>query len=101
MNKSSDPFFKTKTIKKNLNPEWNETGNVEISNRVNDYLYVKLYDKDVASGDDLLGEAIFPLSHIDPDNVNGNEFSVDMLDPDSGNPLIVDQLLHLRFEISS
>lgn len=96
LNKSSDPFFKTKTIKKNLNPEWNETGNVEISNRVNDYLYVKLYDKDVASGDDLLGEAIFPLSHIDPDNVNGNEFSVDMLDPDSGEPL--DCKINFAFE---
>lgn len=96
LNKSADPFFKTKTIKKNLNPEWNEVASVEISNRVNDYLFIKLYDKDMASGDDLLGEAIFPLSHIDPDNANGNEFSIDMLDPESGEPL--DCKVNLSFE---
>ncbi|XBW36691.1 hypothetical protein QEN19_002266 [Hanseniaspora menglaensis] len=82
--KNGDSFFKTKTIKKNLNPVWNETGSVKLKNRVNDYLYLKLYDSDLGSGDDLLGIATFPLSHIDPDNPSGKEFAIEMLDPDSG-----------------
>lgn len=84
LNKNKDPFFKTKTIKKNLNPEWNETGRVQVGNRVNDYLTLQLYDKDVASGDDLLGVAIFPLSHIDPDGPESSDFAISMLDPETG-----------------
>lgn len=84
MNKTGGSFMKTKTIKKNLNPEWNETGTVQIGNRVNDYLTLKLFDEDLGSGDDLLGEAIFPLSHIDPDSTSGNDFAIEIIDPDTG-----------------
>ncbi|CDO95458.1 unnamed protein product [Kluyveromyces dobzhanskii CBS 2104] len=68
MNDNSNPFYKTKTIKKTLDPTWNESCTVQVSNRVNNYLKVKVMDWDAGNRDDNIGEAIIPLSKIDPEN---------------------------------
>lgn len=91
-------FFKTKTIKKNLNPEWNETTKVQINNRVNDYLKIKVYDWDASSAADLLGIAMFPLAKIDPNDVATNEFSIPLFGEDGTTPA---GTLNLSFEFEA
>lgn len=68
LNDNGSPFYKTKTIKKTLDPTWNESCTVQVANRVNNYLKIKIMDWDAGNKDDNIGEAILPLSKIDPEN---------------------------------
>ncbi|CDR40167.1 CYFA0S04e05028g1_1 [Cyberlindnera fabianii] len=69
VNDDSDNVYKTKTIKKTLDPVWNEKTSLEISNRVNTVLKLKVLDWDFGAGqDDKLGVALFDLADIDPIN---------------------------------
>ena len=60
-------FFKTHHKKRTLDPTWNEKCVVQINNRVNNYLKIKMMDWDAGNKDDLIGEAIFPLANVDPE----------------------------------
>ncbi|KAL6552866.1 Protein C2-DOMAIN ABA-RELATED 4 [Orobanche hederae] len=66
---SSDPYvvikmgkqkLKTRTVKKNLNPEWNEELTLSISDS-NVPITLKVYDKDIFSMDDIMGDAEFEI----------------------------------------
>ncbi|XLR05631.1 hypothetical protein S83_071829 [Arachis hypogaea] len=66
---SSDPYvvanigeqkLKTKVIKDNCNPEWNEELILSIKD-INTPINLTIYDKDTLSSDDKMGEAIIEL----------------------------------------
>lgn len=71
----SDPFvillsngtevFRTKTIKKNLNPEWNESTQIVIKSRERSKLKMIVNDWDMAGKNDLLGEIDFDLEKME------------------------------------
>jgi hypothetical protein len=75
-NGKSDPFcqfelngqevFKTKTIKKTLNPQWNEFFEVAVPSRTAAKFRVNVFDWDMTSGDDPLGGADVDLSDLEP-----------------------------------
>ncbi|CCH61412.1 hypothetical protein TBLA_0E03580 [Henningerozyma blattae CBS 6284] len=67
LNEGENNFFKTSTQKKTLNPVWNESTQIQINNRVNDYLNIKVWDWDAANTNDLIGKAVVPLSKVDPE----------------------------------
>ncbi|KAL6586496.1 hypothetical protein OROMI_001484 [Orobanche minor] len=52
--------LKTRTVKKNLNPEWNEELTLSISDS-NIPITLKVYDKDIFSMDDIMGDAEFEI----------------------------------------
>lgn len=63
--RTSDPYImvtmgeqklKTRVVKKNCNPEWNEELTLSITN-VNEPIVLTVYDKDTLTGDDLMGDA--------------------------------------------
>jgi len=69
--KSSDPYVKFKqghlgihsdTVKKNLNPEWNQTFDLGILDK-NGKLHVEVYDKDLG-GDDSMGHGEVDLKNL-------------------------------------
>lgn len=91
MNDEEDNFFKTSTQKKTLDPVWNESSTVEIYNRVNDYLNIKVWDWDASSTNDLIGRAIVPLSQIDPHKKTDLDVPVTGPDGEDGG------VLHLSF----
>ncbi|KAH3678186.1 hypothetical protein WICPIJ_008904 [Wickerhamomyces pijperi] len=75
-NGKSDPYaelligdvtlFKTKIIKKTLNPTWNEGTTVPVPSRSRNFLKLRVYDWDRAGKNDLLGVADFDISSIKP-----------------------------------
>jgi len=80
INQDEDPFFKTKTIKKTLDPTWNEKTSLEITNRVNTVITFRIADWDFGAGqDDKLGDAKFDLADIDP--INPSEYDVPIVGP--------------------
>ncbi|GFY86727.1 calcium-dependent lipid-binding (CaLB domain) family protein [Actinidia rufa] len=61
--RSSDPYvvkLKTRVVKKNLNPEWNEDLTLSISDS-NIPIKISVYDKDTFSLDDKMGDAEFDI----------------------------------------
>lgn len=84
LNNSSDSFMKTKTIKKTLNPTWNETTSIQIKSRYYSTLKIKVLDWDFGAGqDDTLCKLYFPLREIDP--IKPSEFTVPLKD-EKGSP---------------
>eukprot|EP01089_Gocevia_fonbrunei_P021831 TRINITY_DN861_c0_g1_i2.p1 TRINITY_DN861_c0_g1~~TRINITY_DN861_c0_g1_i2.p1 ORF type:complete len:298 (-),score=78.03 TRINITY_DN861_c0_g1_i2:144-1037(-) len=61
---SSGSHFKTKTVNKNLNPQWNETFNFANVNLNLDTIEFKVFDYDRLSSHDELGKVIFKLSRL-------------------------------------
>jgi len=53
------PLHTTATVKRSLNPDWNEQFSAVVDNL--NPLFIQVYDYDVSSGDDYLGEAVLPL----------------------------------------
>lgn len=87
-----DSFFKTKHVKKTLDPTWNESTVVQINNRVNNYLRIKVMDWDAGNKDDPIGEAVVPLANVDPENPMDMDVPiVGMKGQDGG-------VLHLNFK---
>lgn len=75
--------YKTKTIKKTLNPVWNEETEIEIEERTFSVLRLKVMDWDIGiEQDDKLGEYNLFLSQIDPFDKEWQEFVVRLLDDD-------------------
>jgi len=73
MNRSSDPYcelkikgtttsFRTRTVKHNVNPCWNEEFTFFPKNPAYDILRIRVYDHDTLSRDDFLGEVQIPIS---------------------------------------
>lgn len=58
--------FKTKTIKKSLNPTWDESFTTQIASRTGAIFVAKVYDWDIGEKDDLLGQAQIDLSSLEP-----------------------------------
>jgi len=52
--------WKSKVIKKNLNPVWNETGIVQLITTTKPEFLIEIWDEDL-DADDFLGEAVLPL----------------------------------------
>ncbi|KAF5100759.1 hypothetical protein D0Z00_001147 [Geotrichum galactomycetum] len=60
-------IFKTKIVKKTLNPVWNESFSTEILSRTTDKLTLECYDWDMGpSSDDYLGEVDVDLAKLEP-----------------------------------
>ncbi|BFZ55473.1 Tricalbin-2 [Savitreella phatthalungensis] len=74
--KSSDPYakfvlngetvFTSQTIKKTLNPQWNESFEVAVPSRVDADFVINVFDWDLGGGDDPLGSARIPLEALEP-----------------------------------
>lgn len=74
----SDPYVKfyistqkehvyhTQTIKKTLNPTWNETFEVPIASRIDNVFEMKVFDWDAVGNDDDLGTATISLANLEP-----------------------------------
>jgi stromal membrane-associated protein len=54
---------KTKVIKKELNPEWQEKFELPVDD-LDQMLKVQVWDKDLIGSDDLIGETALPLSSL-------------------------------------
>ncbi|CCG84874.1 protein of unknown function [Taphrina deformans PYCC 5710] len=61
-----DHVYKTETIKKTLNPQWNETFEQPISSRLDNIFRVEVFDWDALDTDDFLGSAEIPLQSLTP-----------------------------------
>ncbi|CAK7344037.1 unnamed protein product [Dovyalis caffra] len=70
--RSSDPYvvvkmgkqkLKTRVIKQNINPEWNDDLTLSVVDP-NLPVLIKVYDKDTFSLDDKMGDAEFDISHF-------------------------------------
>ncbi|XP_078283281.1 multiple C2 and transmembrane domain-containing protein 2-like isoform X2 [Rhinoraja longicauda] len=86
---TSDPYvkfklagktlYKSKIVYKNLNPRWDETFVVPVKN-LNQKLYVKVYDRDLAT-DDFMGSAYLNLDDLEINSSVQKELQLD--DPNS------------------
>ncbi|XP_032906599.1 multiple C2 and transmembrane domain-containing protein 2 [Amblyraja radiata] len=86
---TSDPYvkfklagktlYKSKIVYKNLNPRWDETFVVPVKN-LNQKLYVKVYDRDLAT-DDFMGSAYLNLNDLEINSAVQKELQLD--DPNS------------------
>lgn len=75
-NGKSDPFatltlnglelFKTKVVKKNLNPSWNEGTTVPVTTRSRSDIILAVYDWDRAGKNEILGQTRLDISNVKP-----------------------------------
>lgn len=80
LNQDEDSFYRTKTVKKTLDPTWNESTSLQITNRVNSVITFRVADWDFGAGqDDKLGDAKFELAEIDP--INPSTYDVPVVGP--------------------
>lgn len=80
LNTNKDDFFKSKKVKKTLNPTWNEQASVEVLNLYDSVIKVVAYDWDIGpEQDDLLSIGYISLKDIDPMN-NHEEFEVELFE---------------------
>lgn len=64
---NGEKVFKTKIVKKTLNPVWNESFSTEILSRTGSKFTLEVYDWDMGPGDDdFLGEVDIDLTQIEP-----------------------------------
>ncbi|WBW75363.1 tricalbin, C2 domain protein (phospholipid binding) ER-plasma membrane tethering protein Tcb1 [Schizosaccharomyces osmophilus] len=85
--RSSDPFvslktndkevYKSKVIKKNLNPVWNEETDVVIQNRALDVFKLVCFDWDVGEAADVLGSHLIDLLALEPNVQSQHELNLD------------------------
>eukprot|EP01080_Neovahlkampfia_damariscottae_P007316 gene7316-11635_t len=73
LNGKADPFallkvgkkeFKSKTIKKTLNPNWNENFEWKLDAHLDELLYVSVFDWDMLSSNDLIGRCVVTMSSL-------------------------------------
>ncbi|SMN20188.1 similar to Saccharomyces cerevisiae YOR086C TCB1 Lipid-binding protein containing three calcium and lipid binding domains [Maudiozyma saulgeensis] len=87
-----DHLYETPIKKKTLNPVWNDTGKIEVKDRSNNMLNIKVMDWDAASSDDIIGRVSLPLSSIEPGEKMDMDLPVKRDDGGDGG------MLHLSFE---
>lgn len=64
---NGEKVFKTKTIKKTLNPVWNEQFDTEILSRTSTQFLLQVFDWDLGPGDDdFLGDVEVDLAQLEP-----------------------------------
>ncbi|KAF5109968.1 hypothetical protein DV453_001259 [Geotrichum candidum] len=64
---NGEKVFKTKTVKKTLNPVWNEQFSIEILSRTNSKLLLQVWDWDLGpTDDDFLGDVHVDLAQLEP-----------------------------------
>lgn len=81
LNSDKENFFKTKKVKKTLDPVWNESSSVAVLNKYDSTVTVKCYDWDVGpEQDDFLCEGVVKLSEVNKDGET--EFDVELFDED-------------------
>ncbi|ODV97927.1 hypothetical protein PACTADRAFT_47760 [Pachysolen tannophilus NRRL Y-2460] len=96
LNNEEQEFFKTKTIKKTLNPTFNETTVIDIGNRIDSTIAVKASDWDIGiESDDILGNGIAYLKDISIDGPS--EVKVPLVGEDGKSPA-GEVLLRFTFE---
>lgn len=79
LNTDKDSFFKSKKVKKTLDPVWNESSSVAVVNKHDSTLTVKCFDWDVGPDqDDFLCSGIIKLSDVSKDGET--EFDVELFD---------------------
>lgn len=86
-NGKSDPYckfelngqelFKSKVIKKTLNPTWNESFEVDVPSRTAAMFNVNVYDYDFADKPDFLGAATINLESLDPFKASESKYLLD------------------------
>lgn len=76
MNTDKESFFKTKKIKRTLEPVWNESGSVKVANVYDSVVKVVCNDWDMGpEKDDLLGVGYIKLSEVYENNGETTEFT--------------------------
>ncbi|QPG77149.1 hypothetical protein FOA43_004554 [Brettanomyces nanus] len=81
---NGEEFFKSKTKKKTLNPEWNEDVDINIDNRAASVMRIKVSDWDFGvEQDDELGDYKFPLSDLNPFASDWQDLQFSLADPDN------------------
>lgn len=65
LNTDKEPFTKTKTIKRTLDPVWNHEDTTEVTNLVDSTLKLVCYDWDMANKNDLLGVGYIKIGDYD------------------------------------
>ncbi|EPX71903.1 C2 domain-containing protein [Schizosaccharomyces octosporus yFS286] len=85
--RSSDPFvslktndkevYKSKVIKKNLNPVWDEETDIVIQNRALDVFKLVCYDWDMGEAADVLGSHLIDLLALEPNVQSQHELNLD------------------------
>lgn len=84
LNTDSEFFLRSKKVKRTLNPTWNETLSVDVFNRFDSVLTVKVWDWDMGpEPDDFLGSGQVLLSNV-PTNGDKIEASCDLEAVDGG-----------------
>lgn len=79
LNTDKESFFKSKKVKKTLDPVWNETASVEVINKQDSTLTVKCFDWDVGPDqDDFLCSGVVSLSQVDTEGET--EVDVELFD---------------------
>ncbi|AGO14204.1 AaceriAER411Wp [[Ashbya] aceris (nom. inval.)] len=94
LDNSDEVIYKTKTQKKTLEPVWNETTTLQLNNRINNYLRIKVMDWDAGNSDDLIGTATVPLAEVDPDSETPMEVQLTGPNGEDGG------ILYLNFKFS-
>lgn len=67
--------FKTKVIKKNLNPQWNQTFQF-ITSKPEGQIFIKIYDKDIIFKDEFMGEIMVDLKDFSDGNTYDQWFTL-------------------------
>lgn len=68
--------FKTKTVKKTLDPEFNETFSIPVKSRSRQPLTLKLFDWDMVGDNDPLGDVVIELQHLPPEQEVVQDFKL-------------------------
>ncbi|KAI1005415.1 Uncharacterized protein K3495_g2798 [Podosphaera aphanis] len=69
--------FKTKVHKKTLNPNWNESFEVDVASRATAQFKCTVYDWDFGDKADVLGTALIDLSQLEPFKAQDFSFALD------------------------
>lgn len=73
---NGERFFKTKTVKKTLNPKFNEHTSVEVPSRTMSKFLVEVFDWDFGNKADKLGEALVDMTRLEPGEAREVEVSL-------------------------
>lgn len=77
---NGDEFYKSKTIKKTLEPTWNESTSISIDSRVQSVIRFKVNDWDFGlEQDDKIGEYTYALKQLDPFDTEMKDYNFELI----------------------